>query len=102
MGDTEAAAKRLKVLEGITHLEISEEVDNFSRTLINYGILPQQSLEDVLHVAVSCVHGMNYLLTWNCKHIANAEKRGEIERICAEFEYVHPIICTPEELIKGD
>ncbi|MEN8217135.1 MAG: type II toxin-antitoxin system VapC family toxin [Pseudomonadota bacterium] len=102
LGNSEAAAKRLNILEGITHLDISEEVDNFSRTLISDEIIPQQSLEDALHVAVSCVNGMNYLLTWNCKHIANAKKRAEIERLCAEFGYFYPIICTPEELLLGE
>jgi hypothetical protein len=102
LGNPEAAAKRLKILEGITHLDISEEVDHFSRTLINYGIVPAKSLADALHIAVSCVNGMNYLLTWNCKHIAHAEKRVEIERVCAEFDYAYPVICTPEELTKGD
>ncbi|HEC85428.1 MAG: hypothetical protein DRR08_01670 [Candidatus Parabeggiatoa sp. nov. 2] len=67
-----------------------------------YDIFPQNAFRDAVHVAVSCINGMNYLLTWNCKHIANAEKRDEIERICAELGYIYPIICTPEELLSGD
>ncbi len=100
LGDSQAAAKRLKILEGISLLEISEEVENFSRTLLDYEIIPKQSLEDALHVAVSCVSGLDYLLTWNCRHIANAKKRGEMERVCIEFGYVYPMICTPEELLS--
>ena len=103
LGNTQAATKRLQILEDITHLDISKkEVEHFSRVLISYEIIPVKSLTDALHIAISCVHGMNYLLTWNCKHIANATKRMEIERVCTEFNYVYPVICTPEELIKGD
>jgi molybdopterin synthase catalytic subunit len=79
-----------------------KEVEHFSRILISHEIIPVKSLTDALHIAISCVHGMNYLLTWNCKPIANAIKRMEIERVCTEFNYVYPVICTPEELIKGD
>jgi hypothetical protein len=99
LGDPQAAAKRLKILNGISHLDISEDVEEFSRILIGCEIIPQKSLEDALHVAVSCVSGVDYLLTWNCKHIANAKKRGEMERVCLEFGYVYPMICTPEELL---
>jgi len=99
LGDPQAAALRLKILDDINHLDISEEVEYFSHILVERKIIPQQSLEDALHVAVSCISGIDYLLTWNCKHIAHAKKRGEVERVCLEFGYIYPMICTPEELL---
>ena len=99
LGDPQAAALRLKILDEINHLDISEEVEYFSHILVERKIIPQQSLEDALHVAVSCISGIDYLLTWNCKHIAHAKKRGEVERVCLEFGYIYPTICTPEELL---
>ena len=67
-------------------------------TLITGQALPAQAAQDALHLAIACVHGMEYLLTWNCTHPANARLRSRIEQVCREAGYVPPIICTPEEL----
>ena len=99
LGDPQAAAKRLKVLENIAHLDISKEIADFADNLIDNRIVPKSELRDAIHIAISCVYGIDYLLTWNCKHIANALKRKEIEEICTEFDYMFPVICTPEELL---
>ncbi len=101
LGDPQAAAKRLKVLENIAHLDISEEIADFSDNLIENHIVPESELRDAIHIAISCVYGIDYLLTWNCKHIANAQKRKEIETVCIKFGYIFPVICTPEELLGG-
>jgi hypothetical protein len=66
--------------------------------LVSGQALPAQAAQDALHIAVACVHGMEYLLTWNCAHLANAQLRSRIEHICRDAGYVPPIICTPEEL----
>lgn len=100
-GDPDAATRRLKVLENIPHLAISKEIADFSSKLIDNHLVPANELRDAIHIAISCVSGIDYLLTWNCKHIANAQKRKEIEKMCTEFGYVSPVICTPEELL-GD
>ncbi len=100
LGDPQAAAKRLKVLENIAHLDISKEIADFAiDNLIDNRVVPESELRDAIHIAISCVYGIDYLLTWNCKHIANAQKRKEIEEICTEFDYIFPVICTPEELL---
>jgi len=99
LGDPQAAAKRLKVLENIAHLDMSKEIADFADNLIDNRIVPESELRDAIHIAISCVYGIDYLLTWNCKHIANAQKRKEIEEICTEFDYMFPVICTPEELL---
>ena len=62
--------------------------------------LPQKAKADALHIAVATVHGMDYLLTWNCAHIANAIMRPRIELICRTSGYEPPVICTPPELVE--
>lgn len=64
------------------------------------GALPPKARVDALHVAMAAAHGMDYLLTWNCKHIANASLRGRIEDFCRAAGFEPPIICTPLELPK--
>ena len=65
--------------------------------------LPPKAQADALHIAVSAVNGMNYLLTWNCTHIANATLRSEIESVCRSAGYEPPVICTPQEMLElGD
>jgi len=61
-----------------------------------------RAAEDALHIAVAAVHGVDFLLTWNCKHIANATMRSAIERARREAGYEPPVICTPEELTSDD
>lgn len=64
--------------------------------------VPEQYAEDTIHIAVSAVHGVNYLLTWNCAHIANARLRDLIGSVCRDSGYEPAIICTPEELMGED
>ncbi len=97
-GDPEAAKKRMSVLEGIPEVDITEEVENFAIALIEKIPLPPKARIDALHIAVATVGGMNYLLTWNCKHIANATLRPKIETVARELGFEPPIICTPQEL----
>ncbi len=99
MGDPEAAAKRLQALQGIELLDVSNEATYLSEKLIAPGALPSKAIEDALHIAVATIHKMDYLLTWNCKHIANAQMRLIIEKINHQYGYQTPVICTPEELL---
>lgn len=101
LGDLEAAAKRLTLIQDLTRLEMSEEIITFANRLIDHKVVPKRELGDAYHLSIACVHGINYLLTWNCKHLANAEKREDIEKTCFNFGYISPVICTPEELL-GD
>ena len=80
-------------------LEVSKEAKAFARRLMKQVRLPAQAAVDSLHIAVAVVHVMEYLLTWNCAHIANAELRSKIEAVCKARGYKAPIICTPEELL---
>lgn len=100
-GDENAAKRRIKELEKISILETNEEALKLSKILIDKKLVPQKAVEDAIHVSVATVHGMDYLLTWNCTHIANAEMRHLIEFQCSESGYQAPVICTPEELMGG-
>jgi len=85
-------------LEGIPEVEVTEEVETFAGELLKRIPLPQKAKIDALHIAVATIGGMDYLLTWNCTHIANATLRPKIEALCREFGYEPPTICTPQEL----
>jgi len=99
-GDSEAATRRLKVLENIPKLEITEEMRSLSNAFLESGTIPVQAHLDAYHIAVAAVNGMDYLLTWNCTHIANAIIRPRIESICRNYGYEPPVICTPPELME--
>ncbi len=100
-GDPDASARRLEQLRGIPHLAMVPHVEILVAGLIKAAALPEKAVEDAFHIALASVHGMDFLLTWNCKHIANAIKRGVIEHVCEMAGYAMPVICTPEELL-GD
>jgi len=99
-GDPLMADKRLQALESVQPVEVTEEALALAEALIAHGAVPEKAAEDALHIAVSVVHGMDYLLTWNCKHIANAKMRNKIEAICRLNGYEPVIMCTPEELME--
>lgn len=100
-GDPEAATERLAALKELDVLSITDEVIGFAAQLLQLNVIPEKAAIDALHVSLACVNGIHYLLTWNCKHIANAERFDAIAAVCLENNYTSPIICTPEELI-GD
>lgn len=100
-GHVRAAQARLAALAGIPLLAIPMPVESLAQALVVAGALPRVATDDALHVAVSAYHGIDYLLTWNCRHIANAEMKPLMRRICALHGYACPEICTPLELM-GD
>jgi len=99
-GDEDAAASRLAALAEAAVIEVTEDAILLAEKLIAGGGLPVQARVDALHVAMAAVHGMDYLLTWNCRHIANARTRSQIESICRNMGYEPPVMCTPEELTE--
>ncbi len=98
-GNTTAAARRLEVLSNIPVLEMNESVTTLSKAFISLKAVPKKALDDSLHIAVAAIHGVDYLLTWNCKHIDNAEIKPLIRNICVANGYASPEICTPQELM---
>ena len=83
-------------------LDISDEVRTLADNLMAFGAVPPSEPRDALHIAVAAFHGVQYLVTWNFKHIANAALRSRIELVCREAGFEPPIICTPEELVGED
>ncbi len=99
-GHPEAAGRRLKALENIPELPISQEMGELAKSLMAGGGIPLSSEADALHVAISAVHRIDYLLTWNCRHINNATTKPIIRKLCEEAGYICPEICTPLELLS--
>jgi hypothetical protein len=93
--------KRLAVLATLKALDVTPEAGALAQAILASGVLPPHAARDALHVAVSAVHGVEYLLTWNCKHLANAQIMRRIESVCQAHALRMPIICTPEELMGG-
>lgn len=100
-GHKEAAQRRLQILQSLSVLEINDAAKSLARHLAKAASIPRKATEDALHIALATVHGMDYLLTWNCKHIANAEMQRSVTLMCHLQGYEPPVICTPEELM-GD
>lgn len=101
-GDPQAAADRLAIIETIELVEVSSEALTLANRLVADAAIPQKAIADALHVATAVTSGIDFLLTWNCKHIANAIMRSRIERICRASGYEPSVICTPEELMEDD
>ena len=98
-GDSDAAARRLVFLRDLPLLDLTDAVSNVANAIMESGLLPQRAARDAVHMAVSSVHGIDILLTWNCRHIANATIMKELGQIVAECGHEIPIMCTPEELL---
>ena len=98
-GDPAAAQRRMEIIREIPALDVSELAEELAVRLLAASALPEKAKADALHIAIATVHGIDYLLTWNCKHIANATMRLKIESICRSSGYEPPIICTPLELM---
>jgi predicted nucleic acid-binding protein len=84
----------------MTVLETKEEAVELAEDLVRAGALPARAGNDALHIAIAAIHRVAYLLTWNCRHMANATMRTQIESVCAGKGFKAPIICTPEEMME--
>lgn len=99
-GDPEAVLRRLEILASIPEIEITVDARELAKELTVAIPFPPKAEIDALHIAVATTNAMEYLLTWNCRHIANASIRPKIELICRSAGYEPPIICTPLELME--
>jgi hypothetical protein len=99
-GDSEAAERRSTVLAGIDVLEVGVTALQLAEELVRRGAVPDVAAEDALHIAIAATNGVDYLLTWNCTHIANATMRRAIDDVCIEQGFEPTVLCTPEELIE--
>ena len=97
-GDTEAARRRLVALEGMPRLLVSPEALALAERLIRGRAVPKEFPDDALHIAIATVNKMDFLVSWNFKHISNAQTIPLIKQICTECGYACPEICTPYQL----
>ncbi len=101
-GDPEAASERLAKIQSLETLAINAEARALAGDLIARHAVPATEPRDAFHVALAAVHSVQYLVSWNFKHIVQAAARARIERVCRALGFVSPIICTPEELMVED
>jgi hypothetical protein len=88
----------MQVIRDLPVLDITPEVGLLASGILASGILPRKAATDAAHIAIAAVHGMDFLLTWNCVHIANAVIAKAVASTCRQHGFECPVICTPEEL----
>jgi len=99
-GDPEAIKRRLEELKDFPHLELNDKVEKMAQVYMERLEIPEKSLRDAAHLAVASVHNIDYLVTWNCTHLANGEVIKKLMKINESLGIHTPIICTPEELME--
>ena len=101
-GDVDAARAGLAALEAVALLDATEDAAELPQRLLDVGAVPHNAAEDAAHIAIAVTNGVDYLVTWNFRHIANAGMRSRIERVCRRAGYEPATICTPNELVEPD
>jgi len=99
-GDPEAARERVAVVEKLSLLGVTVEASALARQLVEAAAIPAKAAQDAMHLSVAVTNGVSYLVTWNCRHLANAVLRAKIEEACRAAGYEPVVICTPEELLE--
>ena len=101
-GEPALADERLELLAGIPLLTADPDVEIIANEIMARAILPPRAIFDALHIATTAHHRIEYLLTWNCRHIANAKILPRIHGVLNDLSVPIPIICTPEEMVEDD
>ncbi len=99
-GDPDAVARRLVILEGIAELVLTDTARELARMFLLERAVPRKAQADALHIATAAAHGIDYLLTWNCRHINNPEIKPAIRGVCESMGLFCPEICTPIEVME--
>ena len=99
-GDAEVAARRVKILKPLRMLPFNRNVMLLAQDFGKTGCVPAKAADDAIHIALAAVHGVHFLLTWNCTHINNVATIDEIRKVCENHGCACPVICTPDELIR--
>ena len=98
-GDPAAAQARLAIVQGLPVIQVNEAARSLAAKIFGATTLPDNAAADALHIALAAVNGMEFLLTWNCTHLANAVVLRVVNAVCREAGYEPPLVCTPEELM---
>ncbi len=96
------ARQRLELLLPLPKLSLTDEVGTLALKLVQAGLVPEKAASDAVHISVASVHQMNYIVTWNFKHIANPYTRDRLRAVVADAGFRLPVMCSPEELIQYD
>ena len=99
-GDLEAARGRLEVLGTLPLLDATGPAVELTGKAAGQRAVPRSAADDAAHIAIAAANGVDYLVTWNFRHIANATMRSRIEDVCRRSGYGPPVICTPSELVE--
>jgi len=100
-GELEMAKERIALVEDLPLLDLTQAVTDIATSLVEKQIIPAKAADDAIHIAVASIHHIDYLLTWNCTHLANPRNYTRVIDCLNEFGYRASVICTPEEMI-GD
>ncbi|MGD9857402.1 MAG: type II toxin-antitoxin system VapC family toxin [Planctomycetaceae bacterium] len=99
-GNADAVQKRMEVLDSLEELAVTEHAADIADQILRETLVPHKAAVDAMHIAIAAVNQMDYLLTWNCRHIANATLRRPLSQLLSANGLTTPIICTPAELIE--
>jgi predicted nucleic acid-binding protein len=100
-GDPEEARRRMEIIDMFPVLEVTEEAELLAKAILDSGAIPPRAVRDAAHIAVAAIHDLDYLLTWNCTHLANAQVIRRVSVVCNREGFQMPTVCTPEELMGG-
>ncbi len=98
-GDPEAARARLEAISSLPVLAVTDDVEELTKRILATGLIPPRAIHDAAHIAFASVHEMDFLLTWNCRHIHNAMISRRLSGVCSAFGFPLPVLCTPRELM---
>ena len=101
-GDSEVARQRLELVAQIRLLDLSDDAKALTKDILRSGVLPADADRDAAHIALATVHEVDMLLSWNCRHIANASIQPRLRKLTDAAGFPLPVICTPEELLEDD
>ena len=101
-GNPKAASSRINLVKGVPLLGVNNEIIELAKTIYQEIQLPQKAQADAYHIAIPSFHQIDFLLTWNCSHIANPFIQRQLRRIIEACGYQPPVICTPQELLENE
>jgi hypothetical protein len=99
VGDSTEVEKRQAIMSALPVLAITEDTEALTQAILSSGVIPPRAVADAAHIAVATTNEVDFLLTWNCKHLANAQIARKISLVCEGLGWQMPTICTPEELM---
>ena len=97
-GEAAMARQRLELVAQIKLLDLTDEANALTKEILGSGLLPADADRDAAHIALATVHEMDVLLSWNCRHIANAAIQARLRRLAEKAGFALPVLCTPDEL----